>query len=296
MKPKLKPNHHFSFEAIGTHWWIGLYQALTTEQLAAIQHAVIRRIDDYDAAYSRFRADSLVTAIAQKPGRYQLPQDSEVLLTFYRQLYQVTKGSVTPLVGQMLSDAGYDAAYSLQPKTMHQVPKWEDALEVDGLIITTTQPVLLDFGAAGKGYLVDLVSELLKAFDVTKFCVDAGGDMYCEALTEPLRIGLENPHDTTQAVGVANLVQGALCASSGARRAWADFTHIMDPKTQQSPKHIAAVWVTAATALVADGMATALYFASPSALQAIVPFEYAIMYADGGMSHSSGFRAEFFTD
>src|SRR6185503_10886775 len=95
-------------------------------------------------------------------GRFELPADSAALFGLYRRLYDATAGAVTPLVGRLLSDAGYDAAYGLRPGTLSAPPAWDEAMRFEDGVLTTTRPVLLDFGAAGKGYLVDLVAQVLR--------------------------------------------------------------------------------------------------------------------------------------
>jgi thiamine biosynthesis lipoprotein len=222
------------------------------------------------------------------------------LLELYHQLYERTDGALTPLIGQTLSAAGYDAAYSLRPAAeLPTPPAWAEVLSYDGAQLTLSRPALLDFGAAGKGYLVDLVGEVLEAAGVTSYCVDAGGDLRYrrpEAEAQPLRVGLEHPGDPTQVVGVVELPPGlSLCGSAGNRRAWAGYHHILDPRTLASPQHLAAVWVTASTTLLADALTTALFFVAPAALRDYYEFEYACLAADFTLEASPGFAAEFFT-
>jgi len=147
-----------SFSAIGTHWQIDLDPSVPEKQSSEIFKKIYERIEEFDRTYSRFRPDSLVTEISLQAGEYQLPADSALLLTLYRKLYDLTDGLFTPLVGQLLSDAGYDATYSLQEKKLHPVPAWSNVHTYHESILTTTEPVLLDFGAGGKGYLVDIIS------------------------------------------------------------------------------------------------------------------------------------------
>jgi len=283
----------FAFEAIGTAWEIELLTEVSAGTAADAMRAVRRRIERFDKAYSRFRADSLVTAMSQRTGSFKLPADAAPMLDFYRSLYDVTDGAVTPLIGQVLADAGYDAAYSLQPGRLHRPPAWDDVLSVVDGKLTVRQPVLLDFGAAGKGYLVDIVGETLRAHGVTAFCIDAGGDILYRGTT-PLEVGLEHPDDPAMAIGVVRLQAGALCGSAGNRRQWAGFHHIIDPRKLESPRHIRAVWVTAATTMLADGLTTALYFAPAGRLRQHFEFEYALIRDDFSLERSVGFPAGFF--
>ncbi|MBV6760325.1 FAD:protein FMN transferase [Rhodococcus opacus] len=51
---------------------------------------------------------------------------------------------------------------------------------------------MTDVGAAGKGYLVDLVSRTLTEEGIDRFLVDASGDMRHRG-AEAVRVGLEHP-------------------------------------------------------------------------------------------------------
>ena len=297
-KAPLQPQAQWSFEGIGTQWWIGLYQSVGPGTLKSLQTEIAALVETFDATYSRFRSDSLVTTWSQAAGKYELPADMLPLLDMYKRLYDATDGAVTPLIGQVMSDAGYDANYSLQPKPdlLTRPPRWEDTLRYDTSTIEILRPALLDFGAAGKGYLVDLLCELLETNGVRHYCVDGSGDMRYRSgkAGEPLAVGLEHPDDPSQVIGVARLIGGALCGSAGNRRAWGEYTHIIDPFTQASPQHLKAVWVTAATTMLADGLATALYFAAPEKLQKHFRFEYTLINADMTRLTSDTFPAEFF--
>jgi thiamine biosynthesis lipoprotein len=286
----------FEFEAIGTLWQIDVFQDLSQLRLSEIEKKIHKRIDEFDITYSRFRNDSVVTKMSQQKGSYTLPNDSKKLFQVYKQLYDVTDGLFTPLIGQVLSDAGYDANYSLQPKKLTRPEKWEEVMtySADASVVTLKKPALLDFGAAGKGYLIDLVGEVLLSEKMTSFCIDAGGDILFKTDSEPMRIGLENPENIQQVIGVVTVKNQSVCGSAGNRRKWGEFHHTINPKTLASPKHILAVWAVADEAILADGLTTALYFVPSSILKEKYDFEYAILNADFSIEKSPGFPAEFF--
>jgi thiamine biosynthesis lipoprotein len=289
------PALEWSFTGIGTQWWIGFYEHISVEQARLLRRLVDRRIELFDQTWSRFRADSLVSQIASAAGSYDLPSEGVTLLQFYRQLYELSSGAVTPLIGQLLSVAGYDASYRLTPAaTLASVPAWDDVMTLSGSILTTTLPVLLDFGAAGKGYLVDLVSAILLENGVERFCVDAGGDMYVHGLRQELVVGLEDPRNTAQVIGVARLRDTALCGSAGNRRRWDSYHHIMDPRTQKSVSAVQAVWVCADSALVADGLTTALWFMPAEKLLGQFRCSYVLVAADNTVIRSADFPGELF--
>lgn len=150
------------FDAIGTSWTIRTEESLPSSTIARL-HA---RAEQFDATYSRFRPDSLVSQVAERPGSYRFPADAPPLFDLYRTLYRATGGTVSPLVGRALEHLGYDADYSLRRRAGNAtVPAWDETLVVDGALVTATQPVMLDVGAAGKGYLVDLLAEFCSRTD-----------------------------------------------------------------------------------------------------------------------------------
>jgi len=285
-----------TFEAIGTRWDIQIPEPVPSSKWAMLQRQIQTRIGEFDKAYSRFRADSLVSQIARGAGTYALPADGYTLLALYEQLYRATDGKVTPLVGQALSDAGYDATYSMQTKAMQTPPKWEGILAYDLQKLTVKEPVLLDFGAAGKGYLVDIVAEQIEAAGISSYLINAGGDIrQRSARNQAVHVGLENPFDTTEAIGTLDLCNQSLCASSGSKRTWGTYHHIIDPKTLKSPVEIVATWVLAENTMLADGLATALFFVSPESLAKDFAFAYTVVTKDGQITRSKNFPVQLFT-
>jgi thiamine biosynthesis lipoprotein len=285
----------FHFEAIGTMWDIKIQEVFNLVDMQSLEAKIRERIEQFDKDYSRFRSDSYVTTIANDIGEHQLPVDAQPLMDLYEQLYTVTDGRMSPLVGHLLEDAGYDANYSLIPKEFRNEEKWEETIEYAYPTITIKNPTLLDFGAAGKGYLVDLIGTLLLENHVYEFIINAGGDiLHHSKSNSSITVGLENPEQTDQVIGVANIVNKSICGSAGNRRAWGEFNHIIDPTTQRPSTELKAVWVIANSALLADGLTTALYFKDGPTLQQSFDFEYAILKKDSSLEYSNKFPAEFF--
>jgi thiamine biosynthesis lipoprotein len=110
---------------------------------------------------------------------------------------------------------------------------------------------------------------------------------------ETMRVGLEHPDDPAKVVGVAHLHDKAIAGSSRNRRAWAGYHHIMNPHTLLSTSGLKAAWVVAETGLLADGIATALFFVAPEKLQQF-DFEYLLINDTNSYRQSPGFPAELF--
>ena len=285
----------WTFDAIGTVWRIDTADPIPD----AARSAITARIERFDLDWSRFRDDSLVSRIARTPGRYRMPDDARELFALYAELYRASVGRVSPLVGRALESLGYDAQYRLTPAaTRAPVPSWDDALSWDGEYLTTATPVLLDVGAAGKGYLVDLVSGVLAEHGIPEHVVDAGGDLLTRGV--PLRVALEHPGDPTKAIGVVELSGGqedaALCASASNRRAWGDgLHHVLDAVTGEPTSQVIASWAIAPTARWADGAATALFFDIPANFYTLHDVVTIRMFANGRVERSPSFTGELFT-
>ncbi len=284
-----------TFDAIGTSWSINVFETLRQTDSGLLKDAISQRISVFDKAYSRFRSDSWVSEIAKKQGTYTIPPDGEPMFSLYEKLYKLTGGAMTPLIGRAMEEAGYDANYSLVPKEIHTVPTWEEVVAFSFPKLELKAPVLFDFGAMGKGYLVDIVGGVMEDRGVTNYCIDAGGDiLYKTSSKKQLEVGLEHPGDKSQVIGVATILNQSICGSAGNRRKWANFHHVIDPHTLTSPKEILATWVVAKTAILADALTTALFFAKPEILIPEFEFDYLVIDEDYQVDKSENFPATLY--
>lgn len=286
----------FTFDGIGTRWEISTSGRLD----ARVRQRLLAVVETYDGEWSRFRPDSTVSAMARRPGRYQLPREAAELGRLYRSLYDITNGAMTPLIGGSLEQLGYDAAYSLvhagtpEPAPL-PAPRWEDALSWDGTVLSTRTPLVLDIGAAGKGQLVDLVAAELQSCGNGDFLIDASGDLLHRG-AEPVGVALEHPYDPAKAIGTVSLAGGALCASASNRRAWGDgLHHVLDGTTGRPVRTVVAAWTMAPTAMVADALATALFFVPGADLERTFEFSWLTVFSDGSAAFSAGFEGTLFT-
>jgi len=276
----------YQFEAIGTPWTIETETPLS----AAVTRHIHGLIDDFDQTYSRFRPDSLVSqARAKAPGSFTFPASIAALYDMYAQLEETTKGAVNPLVGEALEHWGYDADYSLHPASLPPLKPRAFCENVtrSGTTLTYHSPALLDIGAIGKGYLVDVIAKYI-AMHHAHYVVDAGGDMAIRT-TLPYVIGLEHPFELTKVIGTVSLQDQSICGSSPNRRNWGKgLHHIMDARTgRPAQTDIVATWAIASSTMLADALTTALFFVPATVLrQHFGEFHYAIMTADTRVEHN----------
>ena len=285
----------YSFDAIGTSWRIESANEIALETRDEISDLIGR----FDKFWSRFRDDSVVSQMAREPGSYPLPPEATRLFDFYRELYELSNGRITPLVGRALEHWGYDAAYSLahKPGRPDPIPAFDEALTLRDGVLEVPKPVLLDIGAAGKGLLVDMVTEVLMGRGHEECVVDASGDLRRHTSgTTVERVGLENPMNPALAIGVAEIGNESLAGSGTERRRWsADHHHILDGITGLPTRGRVASFVVAKEAMVADGFATALLVIEPELLHDRSDISFVVMSDNGVVAASPNFPGEVFS-
>ncbi len=279
---------HWRFDAIGTRWDIETAQPLETP----VRDAVSALIAAFDATWSRFRPDSVVSRLAASGGAVPVPVDAPAMLEVYRELAAATDGAVNPLVGETLARRGYDAQYSFVDGGAIPAPAAAGiGWDADHLRVATG--ALIDVGALGKGRLVDLVLAEIAPRVAGTVVVDASGDLAVRG--GPVRVGLEHPYDPTRAIGVFAVTDAALCASATNRRAWGDgLHHVLDARTGEPVRRIAATWALAPDAMHADAAATALFFDGGPRLAAEWGVAWVRMTTDGRVEWSPEGKAELF--
>jgi FAD:protein FMN transferase len=317
--------HVASFpEALGTGIVMHTESALDTQVLSDIG----TMIEAYEQVLSRFRDDSLVQQMskAEHGGSFDFPDYLNPLFEIVDLLFAATQGSIDPLVGADLVKLGYGPDLSFHPRPdvreslgwVHGRARWNEAVTRHGTTLITRQAVQCDFGAVGKGFLVDLLSERC-AEHSEHLLIDAGGDLNIRAAT-PVSIALEDPSDDEDAVGVAEILNGSLCASAPSRRRWTaelegqgtgkqpdeqhlghetglvTLHHLLNAIDGMPVEDVMATWVTSPNpsgttpldvhdfgnfpTAVADGLSTALFVCDPDTLSRSFPFECAVIRND----------------
>ncbi len=284
----------WEFEAIGTRWQIDTASVLSPDIRADVEIL----IDDFDRAWSRFRADGPIAALAEVGGTLPASADAAVMLDLFVALSDATTGAVNPLVGDALARRGYDAHYGFVDRGAQPAPAaWQELLTWTGDTLTLTTPATIDVGALGKGRLVDRVLAVLAARLEGPITVDAGGDI---ALRGSESIALEHPYDPTRAIGVWQLTDAALCASATQRRAWPGaedggrLHHVLDARTGEPVRTIVATWASAPDAMTADAAATALFFDGGPQFAHDHGVSWVRMTTDGRVEWSPDSKAELF--
>jgi FAD:protein FMN transferase len=130
----------------------------------------------------------------------------------------------------------------------------------------------IDLNAVAPGYAVDLLMQRLAALGIQHCMVDVGGEIRAQGRNHrgaAWRIAVEKPQDAKQGPNLILELDDKAVATSGEYRHFfvrdgRRYSHTIDPRTAHPVDHdLASVTVVSATALEADGWATALNVLGP---------------------------------
>jgi len=262
------------------------------------------RIDQLEARWSRFRADSEVSALNRHAGlRVPVSHDTVDLVQHAVAAWELTAGRFDPTVGAALVGHGYDRDFDellardggagppLSSPPPAPVPG-PAGIEVDPWSDEVTLPVGVTFdpGGIGKGLAADLVASALVHAGAAGALVNLGGDLRAVG-TPPgaagWTIGVPDPLRSHHELARIALAEGAVATTSRLRRRWptahGQAHHLIDPATgEPAETDVVAVTVIADQAWRADAFAKLLFFAGPTELARHRDFHAVLVTADGG--------------
>ncbi|HJW57351.1 MAG TPA: FAD:protein FMN transferase, partial [Burkholderiaceae bacterium] len=197
-----------------------------------------RRIE---AKFSRYRDDSVVSALHQAHGR-PITVDAETarLLDFARQCHSLSGGLFDITSGVLRRAWKFDGSDRLpSPATIAALLPFVGFQRLDWQrpVVALPEGMELDFGGIGKEYAVDRVLGLLSSrFDLAML-VAFGGDLCANRApcSGSWQVGIERPDAVGRAGLVLALRQGALATSGDAHRfllrEGRRYSHLLNPMT-----------------------------------------------------------------
>ncbi len=265
------------FRALGTdcQWQ---FSAPSPARARQFHEEALRWLAGFEARYSRFRPDSLISTINAAAGGDWVPVDPETesLFQLCDWYHWLTRGLFDPTALPLLQCWDYrrqpfvppDAAQLAQARSR---VGWRRVERQPGAVRLPEPGMALDLGGIGKEYAVDRVIELAQRAGLPHALVDFGHDL--RVLGEPpeggpWRIGLEDPNDPGRSWAGVGVTNRAVCSSGDyLRRAEHNgrrYGHIVDVRTGEPVAHdVRAVTVIAPTCTEAGVLSTAAFILGP---------------------------------
>ncbi len=264
----------YTFQAMACENVIELFSDSLADADEAARLAVLE-VARIEMKYSRYRDDSVVTAINRAAGHepVSIDQETSQLLDYadvcYRQsdgLFDITSGVLrrvwTFKPGAMKS---VPLPAELEPfLTLVDWSRVERQFSFDGAQIRLPLPGMqIDFGGFGKEYAADRAAAVLLGQAIHHAFVNMGGDVVVtgpQANGEPWELGIQHPRNVGEIIATVPVSQGAV-ATSGDYERYIEidgvrFGHLLNPKTGLPSAGLQSATVFAPTCLVAGSIAT----------------------------------------
>lgn len=263
-------------------------------------HSLIQECFSYaqwfDQKYSRFIPGNWLDTVNTTPWIHVLDDESFSLLSFSLQLAELTDGAFDPTISPALEAHGYDRDYSrvAKPEGFAKTRGYEH-VELGDHTVQLHEGVHLEFGAVGKGHVLDIIDGMLCYAGLEHFIINFGGDIIARG---GYKIGLENPFNLEQLIGTIVVDGFAVAASNGAKRKFGDFHHLLDAVSGQPIRDIAGVFIAAPTGLLADAYSTAVFVSGEE--KGVELLEHAeditgmIVFSDGRFWKKGSYPGEVF--
>jgi thiamine biosynthesis lipoprotein len=239
------PLRKLSFPALGTLCEVQYAAPGGEAQAAGFERAAVDWVSAFEAKYSRFRADSLVSRINAAAGREWVEVDAEMegLLKLCDTLFFMTQGVLDPTALPLIRLWDYKAEHPRVPSpeeiaAAQALVGWKKVQRSPGKIFLPQAGMALDFGGFGKEYAVDLTAQIATQHGITSALVDFGHDL--RAVGSPpdrpaWHIGLEDPQKPGASSGSMAIVGKGVASSGDYIRAFVvggkRYGHIIDPRT-----------------------------------------------------------------
>jgi thiamine biosynthesis lipoprotein len=247
----LLPLRKLAFAALGTQCEVQYAAPGGDAQAAAFERAAVAWVAAFEAKYSRFRPDSLVSRINAAAGSAWIDVDAEMeaLLKLCDSLHFMTQGVLDPTALPLLRLWDYKAEHPRIPTApeiaaARALVGWKKVQRAPGKVFLPLAGMALDFGGFGKEYAVDIVAQIALDHGLTGALVDFGHDL--RALGTPpdrpaWHIGLEDPRKPGTAAGSIGVTGKGVASSGDYLRSFViggkRYGHIIDPRTGHPVAH-----------------------------------------------------------
>jgi thiamine biosynthesis lipoprotein len=260
--------YRFDFKAMGSPCEIQLYadHRIEAKRIAVLAMSNVQRLE---ARYSRYRLDSLLSAINQvaaSGGEITVDEETAGLLNYAHTCWLESGGLFDITSGILRQAWRFDTQQlpddrQIQPllaKVGWQHVRWNPP--VLGFDIAGME---IDFGGIVKEYAVDRVAALCRDAGAQHGLVNLGGDIRIigpQPDGSPWRIGIRHPRQPTELLRTLSLHQGGLASSGDYERCividGVRYGHVLNPKTGWPVRHLASVSVIGDFCVVAGSAST----------------------------------------
>jgi FAD:protein FMN transferase len=243
-RPDARGVRRVEFRALGTHCVIQ-FRHPGDQTARSFLASALGWLTEFEAKFSRFRPDSIISRINAAAGRewVQVDGETEQLLDLAADLHQITDGILDATMLPLLRVWDWKTVHTKLPDKA----EIEAALALTGFRKLQRKPgrvflpesgMGLDFGGFGKEYAVDQLVRIAREHGIQDALIDLGRDLYAIGGNgqHPFwHVGLEDARQSGTCWGGLAVSEFGVAASGDSLRRFefngARYGHILDPRT-----------------------------------------------------------------
>lgn len=262
------PLHRYVFRAMASTHELLLAEASAAraKRAAAFAMAEVARIE---RKYSRYREDSVITAINRAAGGDAVPIDFETasLLRYADRCFVLSEGRFDMTSGVLRRAWDFRADSPRVPRddeiaAARALVGWRRVTWSDRDIRLPASGMELDFGGIGKEYAADRAATMLRDTGIAHGLVNLGGDVRAFGGRDahvPWRVGIRHPRGAAP-LATVELFDGALATSGDYERYFEldgrRYCHLLDARSGWPVAYWQSVSVVAPLTILAGSYAT----------------------------------------
>ena len=266
-----------TFHALGTRCRVCLVEPARQAANEYLNQA-LNWVADFEARYSRFLNDSLISLINSAAGKMWVEVDEETdrIFNLCNDLFFLTHGAFDPTALPLIRLWNWKANPPMVPadeaiQAARELTGWKKVQRRRGAIFLPQTGMCLDLGGIGKEYAVDMVVALAAQYGVDHLLVDFGQDISVQG-KPPGRpawhVGLENPKNPGSCWDSVAVTNHAVASSGDYLRHFMHqgqrYGHIIDPRSGYPVRNgCLAVNVVASTCTIAGILSTTGFILGP---------------------------------
>jgi thiamine biosynthesis lipoprotein len=238
------PLQTLTFRAMSTHCQVKVHSANAALVKKYLDQA-LDWISWFEARYSRFIEDSLVSQINRAAGRdwVEIDPETEGLLSLCQDMIFFTSGVFDPTALPLIKLWNWKS----QPETVpteemvqaaRKLTGWQGLQRRKGAVKLAREGMMIDFGGIGKEFAVDRVLQMGLDLGLGDVLVDFGQDIRTHGHPphNPMwTVGLEDPRQPGACWASVSLTDGSVATSGDYVRHFTlqgqRFGHIIDPRS-----------------------------------------------------------------
>ena len=268
----------------------------TADRAARAAIADVKRIE---AKYSRYRDDSVTTAINRAAGACAVAIDAETasLLHYADRCHALSDGLFDITSGVLRRAWDFKRRPPHIPSASELAAArdligWRRVDWSDARVHLPDAGMELDFGGIGKEYAADRAAAIVRDAGVAHALVNLGGDVRAigrRADGSPWRVGIRDPRNAEGLVATMQIDDEAV-ATSGDYERYVEvngrrYCHLLDPRTGMPVEHWRSASVVAPLAILAGSYATIAMLLGESAERFLVEqnVDALLVNADGSL-------------